>query len=428
MLSRSEILEALQFEFIHNLDAINTGAGARYTLTYQFAGATAPADLPTLSTFTGWTAFTEAEKTAFRGVLAEFEKVLNIDFVEVAGSGDPDINVGKVDLPGPTAGMGGPSAGFIGSHVTSFDGFVVLDNADIDLTSEDAQSLMFHELGHALGLKHTFHEGHVNNGDDHALPTELDNNKFSVMSYSANPDTAQFADGLQLFDVFALQDIWGRAAHNTSGDTYSGSRTDTTDVIWDTRGRDTFDASAKSGKVMLDLRQGKFSTFDSKDDVAIAFGTKIENALGGSNKDRLVGNVLNNDMRGGAGGDVLNGLQGNDKLRGEDGADRLFGHNGDDLLAGGLGRDRLEGGRGDDRLFGGLGADTFVYKARSNADEIRDFQNDRDSLLFIGHGTKQDVMARATDVGSDVVFDFGNGHSVTVLNMSVATITDDVLV
>jgi Ca2+-binding RTX toxin-like protein len=428
MTSRTEILEALQFDFLHERNPINTGADARKVVTVQFAGTTQPGDLPTATSFSGWEAFTNAEKAAFRDAFAHIETFLNIDFVEVTGQADPDINLGKVTLPGPTAGLGGPSISFFGQTIATYDGFAVYDNG-LDLTAERHQNLILHELGHALGLKHPFDDGHNHAGGEvHALPAAEENNKYSIMSYTENPDNGMLSDAMMLYDVFALQDIWGRADFNTGGDTYTGSRTDTIDVIWDTKGRDTFDASGKTTSVRLDLRQGEFSSFDAKDDVAIAFGTRIEDAIGGTGKDRLIGNMFNNDMRGGDMADVLNGLQGDDKLRGENGADKLFGGSGNDLLAGGNGRDRLDGGDGDDRIFGGIGQDTFVYKPKSGADEIRDFKNDADTLLFMGLGTKADVMTRASDVGGNVVFDFGGGHSVTVLNMDVARITDDVMV
>ena len=428
MTSRAEILEAMQFEFIQDLNPVNTSDAARYTMSYQFAGNSAPGDLPTSSTFSGWTAMTSAEKAAMRGALSHIETFLNVRFVEVTGQSDPDLNLGKVSLPGATAGLAGPNVSFFGNTVSRYDAFAVFDT-DQDLATERSQNLILHELGHALGLKHPFHDGHDHGDhDDHALPDAEENNKYTVMSYTANPDNNAFSDAMMLYDLFALQDIWGAADYNTGANTYTGSRTDTIDVIWDTQGRDTLDASHKSDAVRLDLRQGAFSSFDAIDDVAIAFGTRIEDAIGGSDKDRLIGNARNNELRGGDDIDVLAGMQGNDRLRGENGADRLFGHSGNDLLIGGAGRDRLEGGADNDRLFGGNGADTFIYKNLSDQDTVLDFRDDVDTLLFIGHGTKEQVLSRADAVGTDVVFDFGDGHTLTVLNTNVSQLTDDVAV
>ncbi|MGA0606272.1 M10 family metallopeptidase C-terminal domain-containing protein [Phenylobacterium sp. VNQ135] len=55
--------------------------------------------------------------------------------------------------------------------------------------------------------------------------------------------------------------------------------------------------------------------------VGIAYGTIIENAIGGSQRDYLVGNDVGNRLTGNGGNDVLNGLGGSDTLSGGAGAD-----------------------------------------------------------------------------------------------------------
>lgn len=57
--------------------------------------------------------------------------------------------------------------------------------------------------------------------------------------------------------------------------------------------------------------------------VGIAYGTIIENAVGGSQRDYLVGNHVANKLTGNGGDDVLNGLQGADTLSGGLGADEF---------------------------------------------------------------------------------------------------------
>ncbi len=68
------------------------------------------------------------------------------------------------------------------------------------------------------------------------------------------------------------------------------------------------------------------------DNVSIAYGADIENAIGGSGSDTLTGNSLNNTLSGGAGGDTLKGAIGDDTLNGDAGADWLYGGLGNDLL------------------------------------------------------------------------------------------------
>jgi hypothetical protein len=85
------------------VDPWNTTAAPAITFTYQFAGSSQPSDFATdfsgLS-FTGWTAFTPEEQAAVKSVFDEFASAMNVKFVEVTGSTDPDIDLGKVSLSG----------------------------------------------------------------------------------------------------------------------------------------------------------------------------------------------------------------------------------------------------------------------------------------------------------------------------------------
>jgi Ca2+-binding RTX toxin-like protein len=103
----------------------------------------------------------------------------------------------------------------------------------------------------------------------------------------------------------------------------------------------------------------------------------VENVIGGSGGDTVVGsgapNVLDardgNDvvlgggaddvLAGGAGNDTLMGEAGGDTLTAADGDDGLAGGDGNDYLGGGGGADVLDGGASDDMLEGGAGIDTL---------------------------------------------------------------------
>ncbi|MCE8535830.1 M10 family metallopeptidase C-terminal domain-containing protein, partial [Ruegeria pomeroyi] len=299
---------------------INTSTDSPYTFRYQFAGTSQPLD-PEMASHTGWTALTASEKSAVRAAMDHIESFLNIRFTEITGSSDPDLTIGKVDLPGPTAGLGGYAySAWSDGTLLDYDGSVVYDNT-LDLSS-DQNSLILHELGHALALKHPFEsitEGGITNG---SLPTAFDNLKYTLMSYTANPDTTDEPDFLALFDVFALQNRWGaNTSYNTGNNTYTGPRGLGVDVIWDAGGTDTLDGSARTGALRIDLREGEFSRFGSYDDVTIAFGVTIENATGGSAADTLIGNDAANTLSGGAGNDSLTGGAGDDMLQGGAGTD-----------------------------------------------------------------------------------------------------------
>lgn len=82
----------------------------------------------------------------------------------------------------------------------------------------------------------------------------------------------------------------------------------------------------------------------------------------GSDVD-VIGNTLNNIIKGGLG---------NNWLRGNDGNDTLYGGAGDDILEGGKGRDSLDGGDGSD-----------VYYVNNDGDKIVETQanGDRDEII-----------------------------------------------
>jgi len=424
MPSQSEIIEALQFDYFHAANPINGTGDPAFTITYQFE-TDAPAD--DWSGLSGWASWTNPEKDAVRAALAHIESFLNIDFVEIEGQVDADLSLGLTTMGAGTAGLGGASlATYSDGSLYDYDAFAAF-NKTLDLT--DNLNLILHELGHALGLDHPF--------EGVALAAAYDTNHYTVMSYTPDPESGENNDAMMLFDVYALQDIWGAADYNTGDDTYTGSRTDNVDTVWDTGGTDTFDASARTNAVRLDLRDGAFSTFGSFEDVAIAYGVTIENAVGGAGDDTLIGNEQANDLSGNGGSDVLKGNTGKDTLDGGGGKDRLKGGSGTDTLAGGGGKDKLyggggtdtlEGGSGTDRLWGDGGEDTFRFLTGADKDVVRDFESGLDSLEIIGLGTLAEVLAAATEVNGHVFFDFGNGDILVVKNMTLDALESDVSV
>lgn len=143
---------------------------------------------------------------------------------------------------------------------------------------------------------------------------------------------------------------------------------------------------------------------------------------GGNGNDLLDGGAGIDTLEGGLGADVLNGGDGDDLLRGLSGFDRLDGGAGNDDLEGNAGNDVLDGGLGNDFLRGGQGADVFVF--RSGQDVIVDY-----SLIVDSFQVEADLLDEADPVGSDlanyaeiidgdVVFDFGDGNTLTFNNVT----------
>ena len=78
--------------------------------------------------------------------------------------------------------------------------------------------------------------------------------------------------------------------------------------IWDTKGVDTFDFSGFKQDQIIDLRSGSLSSVGGlRENVRIGTSTVIENAVGGSGNDRIIGNSADNVLVGGAGADNLVG-------------------------------------------------------------------------------------------------------------------------
>lgn len=99
-------------------------------------------------------------------------------------------------------------------------------------------------------------------------------------------------------------------------------------------------------------------------------------------------------------------------------------------MYGRAGDDRLWGATGNDTLVGGAGNDTFFFSRGWGHDEVSDFVDDLDQISFGGFGfsTAQEALSHATQVGSNVVFNFGAGDTLTVVNTNLAALTDDVLI
>jgi Ca2+-binding RTX toxin-like protein len=158
--------------------------------------------------------------------------------------------------------------------------------------------------------------------------------------------------------------------------------------------------------VRVDMAYGGRNTGDAAGDTLIS----IENLAGSHHRDVLAGDAWSNRLL---------GLDGNDRLTGRGGDDRLSGRGGNDRLEGEDGRDILNGGNGNDLLIGGNDRDIFIFN--QGADIIRDFGNGNDRLrlddkLWNGTLTKAQVLAFASQDGTNTTFDFGNGNTLVLEN------------
>lgn len=169
---------------------------------------------------------------------------------------------------------------------------------------------LLHEIGHALGLQHSFD---VFSGAEAT-------SRYSVMAYDTSPF---IAESFMVYDIKALQDAYGaNTSHNLGDNTYI-LQIGAAYTIWDAGGNDTFDASHVNSNLVLDLTEGAYSSVGGSYNIGIAYGAIIENATGGIGDDTIGGNDADNILIGNAGDDMFFDSAGNDTMDGGIGNDSV---------------------------------------------------------------------------------------------------------
>ncbi|BAY23309.1 polymorphic membrane protein [Calothrix sp. NIES-2100] len=144
-------------------------------------------------------------------------------------------------------------------------------------------------------------------------------------------------------------------AGGVGNDTYAfnASTPSGSDTIQETStgGNDTISFSGTTTDVRVNLGVITTQTVNSNLKLTLSANNVIENAIGGSGSDRLIGNTLNNSLNGGSGNDVLTGRSG---------ADTLIGGAGNDILSGGADSDRFSYSSGRAFTSSDFGVDTLT--------------------------------------------------------------------
>ena len=152
------------------------------------------------------------------------------------------------------------------------------------------------------------------------------------MSYNEHPGSVANPQTPMLYDIAAIQHLYGANYNTRAGNnTYAWNASQAfVETIWDGGGIDTIDASNQGISVTVNLNPGTFSNIGSEYDgswysannnLVIAYGVTIENAVGGAGNDVLIGNAADNYLFGGSGNDTIVGGSGYDILTGGTGYD-----------------------------------------------------------------------------------------------------------
>ena len=364
------------------------GEGIKVTYAFNTSGKDTDG-----STLAGFQAYSETQKAAIRTVLDHIAEHVNIKYTE---GDNATLNFYKHTMDSERKvgyGVYGGGVHLSAERFSADDAF----RSDIPYRIANGDAIEYygwhsalHEVGHTLGLNHTF----GNKGNTPNLDKVEDRDDLSVMSYTPGQTVPRLDVGngnyyenypiaqnkLGIYDLAALHHSFGVNPNYHSGDDTYGFKEFNKDAvgndiyIHDGGGMDTFDAHEQTLDLNIDLTPGSWIYAGEKTahlalnndgtptehQMFIGYGTQIENAKGGT---------------------------GNDTIKGNSAANYLFGFDGDDTIDGGAGNDQIEGGRGADTLTGGKGADHFIFASPldGKADTITDFSFSEGDLLQLDH-------------------------------------------
>lgn len=316
------------------------------------------------------------EKAAFETAFDIYEKVADIQYVQVFNRNDADIKI--ITYEG-TPGVGASLLGRMSPPGEQNAGQMEINSGDVRWTEEGVSQggfyfpTLLHELGHGHGMAHPHDNGGrssvmrgagggtggIGGGfGDYGLSQQV----YTVMSYNDGweEDLAQggapeghgrprsggitgtevdhfgWVGTLSALDIAVLQDKYGvNEEWATGNDVYTIGDVNQAgafySTIWDGGGTDEIrytgarDANIDLRAATLNYEEGGGGRMSyalgAWTGFTIANGVTIERATGGAGDDTLIGNDVANLLNGGFGDDVLAGGRGADTLNGGFGRD-----------------------------------------------------------------------------------------------------------
>ncbi|MBR0791458.1 matrixin family metalloprotease [Bradyrhizobium manausense] len=361
---------AVSVSATNNADIDGLLAGTKWSGTISYSFPTSSSTYGSYSggdgepTTSGFSAAPVQMQAAINYAIALIQGYTNAS-ITYNGNGSADIMIAQSPAANPTS-----YAYYPGNYAAGGD---VWFGTQYDYTQAKLGNYYFttalHELGHALGLKHSQETGGPANV---AVPTAHDDSEYTVMSYRSyvgGPLTGYtneqygYPETYMANDILALQTLYGANYNTQSGSTVytwsqttgqefingvgqladgggvGGSANRIYETVWDGNGVDTYDLSNYTTNLSINLNPGASSVFSTAQLANLGNGhyasgnvynaylnngdvrSYIDNATGGAGNDTIIGNAIGNVLKGGAGNDTITGGGGNDTIDGGAGTD-----------------------------------------------------------------------------------------------------------
>jgi serralysin len=342
-------------------------------------------------------AFNASWTAAAIRVLTEYASVCNLNFTLVSATTQADIVFAATSSNSiPTA-----DARFPTWQNEGHQWYRTANYEPLAAIGSYTYTTIFHETGHTMGLAHGHSPDSITLVPGVTMNADRDSVEFSVMTYRSyvggstnnyTNETFGYAQTLMMYDIRALQHLYGADFTSNSGNTVYTFNASTGAMaidgvsqgtpganrifrtVWDGNGIDTYDLSNYNGGVEIDLTPGGWSTFSEVQLANLGNGNfargNLFNALLFNNDARS----LIENAKGGAGVDQIIGNRAANTLTGNGGGDALYGAGGNDVILGGLGNDTIHGDSGSASASIGFGSGLYahgsVHDAAATAKDI----------------------------------------------------------